>query len=247
MKTDVVVLTKNSQRVLEKCFNSIYKNVPVNHLIVVDGCSTDKTLEIVDKFSRKHRNVVLIKDQGTRGSARQKGIEAVETELFMFVDSDVVLCHRWFEKAEKFMEDDVGAVWGIEVWSVVRSPAFLKLFLQVTRKIFEIRGGTHDLLVRREAVEGIQIPRELHYFEDTYIKEWINKNGYKVIAKYNPYCIHYRPPTVWSIKGSIDLSSEAIMFGLLEKYPKLLLPYSFYTTYVIYRSLLLKRKNVFHS
>lgn len=238
MKTDVVVLTKNSQRVLGKCFNSIYRNVPVNRLIVVDGCSTDKTLEIVDRFRRSYGNVILIEDQGTRGSARQKGIEAVETEWFMFVDSDVVLCDQWFEKAEKYMEEDVGAIWGIEVWSVVRNPAFLKLFLQVTRKIFEIRGGTHDLLVRREAIEGIQIPKELHYFEDAYVKEWINKNGYKVIAKYDPYCIHYRPPTVWTMRGSIDISSEALTFGLLEKYPKLLLPYSFYATYVLYQSLL---------
>jgi glycosyltransferase involved in cell wall biosynthesis len=247
MKIDVVVLTKNSQRVLEKCLDSIYRNVPVNRLIVVDGYSTDKTLEIVGRFSWKHKNVVLIKDQGTRGSARQKGIEAVETEWFMFVDSDVVLCDRWVEKAEKLTKDDVGAIWGIEVWSVIRSPFFLKLFLQVTRKIFEARGGTHDLLVRREAIKGIQIPKELHHFEDAYIKDWINKNGYKVIAKYDPYCIHYRPPEVWTIKGSINISSEALTFGLLRKYPQLLVPYFFYTTYVIYRSLLLKKKRVFSS
>ena len=44
MKTDrmdVIVLTKNSERLLEQCFDSIFENVPVNRLIVVDGYSTD--------------------------------------------------------------------------------------------------------------------------------------------------------------------------------------------------------------
>ena len=50
MQIDVVVLTKNSERTLEKCLNSIYKNIPVNRLIVIDGYSTDRTMKIVKKF-----------------------------------------------------------------------------------------------------------------------------------------------------------------------------------------------------
>jgi len=38
----------------------------------------------------------------------------------------------------------VGAIWGIEVWSTIKNPKTLKLFLTTTRKIFEVRGGTHD-------------------------------------------------------------------------------------------------------
>jgi len=47
MEIDVIVLTKNSERLLTECLASIYENVPVNKLIVVDGYSTDSTLEIV--------------------------------------------------------------------------------------------------------------------------------------------------------------------------------------------------------
>jgi hypothetical protein len=39
----------------------------------------------------------VIFDKGTRATARQKGIEAVGTEWFVFVDSDVVLKEGWFE------------------------------------------------------------------------------------------------------------------------------------------------------
>lgn len=238
MKVDVVVLTKNSEQTIESCLKSIYKNVPVNRVIVVDGYSTDHTMEILSKFNEKYGNVVLIQDGGTRGKARQRGIEEVETEWFMFIDSDITLCDNWFHKAKKFMKDSVGAIMGIEIWSAIKNPRFLKLFKQITMKIFEIRGGTHDLLIRYEAVKGIQIPYNLHSFEDAYIKEWITKKGYKVIATYDPYCIHNRPRNVWTLKSGVSMTATEIRCGLLNKYPKLIPLDCFYVTYFVYQILL---------
>ncbi len=102
---DVVLLTKNSQRKLQECVESIYRNVPVAQLIVVDGYSNDRTLAIIEGFNQKHGNVIVIFDKGTRATARQKGIEAVKTAWFVFVDSDVVLCRDWFKKAQKYIAD----------------------------------------------------------------------------------------------------------------------------------------------
>ena len=238
---DVVLLTKNSDRVLDKCLNSVFRNVMVNRLIVVDGCSTDATLEIVEKFSKKYGNVMVIEDRGTRGSARMKGIRQVKTEWFLFVDSDVTLCNGWFDKANNYVDEDVGAVWGIEIWDGIQKSVVLKLFLKITRRIFDIRGGTHDLLVRYEAVKDIDIPENLHVFEDAFIKEWVAKRGYKLIATYDPYCIHYRPPVVWTFKGSLDIIRDALRFGSLTKMPKLFIAYGFYTAYVVYRNIFQKK------
>jgi len=236
-RVDVVVLTKNSERLLEKCLDSIFENVPVNRLIVVDGNSTDSTLTIVEKFHHKYGNVVLIKDNGTRGSARLKGIREVQTEWFIFVDSDVILCNGWYGKAKGYITSNVGAVWGTEVWAGIHDPNVLKLFLRITRKIFEMRGGTHDLLVRYETIRDIFMPKDLHVFEDAFIKDWIAKKGFRLIPTYNPYCLHYRPQSVWTTKGSLDLFVEAVRYGSIRKMPKYFLAYAFYTVYVAYRTL----------
>lgn len=237
MKVDVAVLTKNSAQTIERCLNSVYKNVPVNRVIVVDGYSTDNTMEILRRFQEEHGNIILIRDEGTRGDARQRAIEEVDTEWFMFVDSDAILCDKWFDKAKKFMKKDVGAVWGIEIWPVIKNPRLLRLFKRITMRNFQTRGGTHDLLTRHEAVEDIQIPRNLHAFEDAYIKEWITKKGYKVISTYQPYCIHLRPPHVWSAKAGVTTAADEIRCGLLNKYPKLLPSYGFYIAYLAYQVL----------
>jgi len=233
MRVDVVVLTRNSERVLRKCLASVYRNVPVNRLIIVDGHSTDATLEVVKEFQETYGNVVLIQDIGTRGAARQRGIREVKTDWFMFVDSDVVLCDKWFTKAEELMADDVGAIWGIEIWSAIKDMKILKLFEKVTMKIFEKKGGTHDLLVRREAVEDICIPSHLHTYEDSYIKSWICKKGYKVVPAYEPYCIHYRPEDVWTIKKSVFLIASDTKFAI--RHLQLLLSFAFYAVIVLHQ------------
>jgi glycosyltransferase involved in cell wall biosynthesis len=239
---DVVLLTKNSEKVLERCLTSVYQNVPVGQLIVVDGYSEDGTLGILRRFNEKFHNVKVISDRGTRATARQKGIQNVKTEWFMFVDSDVVLCRDWYKKALKHVDKNVGAVWGIEVWSTIRSQATLKMFLWITRKIFELRGGTHDTLVRTELVKDIKIPENLHVFEDAYIKDWINNKGYATVPCYDPYCIHFRPENVWTLKGSLSIIVDAIRFGSLRLIGKLVLAYGFYTVYSVYQ-LLTNKKN----
>lgn len=232
---DVVLLTMNSERALAKCLESLYSNVPVHQLIVVDGHSTDNTHKILRQFNDKYHNLKIVYDRGTRASARQKGIKYIQTEWFLFVDSDVVLSRNWFQKATAYITPDVGAVWGTEVWSTIENPSILKLYLIVTRKIFEVRGGTHDTLIRTDLVKDIKIPVKLHVYEDAYIKDWITKKGFKVTPCYVPFCIHYRHDSVWTIKGSIGLIAEALAIGGLKMVSKLLFAYGFYTGYSLYQ------------
>ena len=108
---DVALLTMNSARMLRECINSIYKNIKVNNLIVVDGYSTDATADIVKEFQQKYGNVIFVQEKGTRGSARQSAVQLVKSDWFVFVDSDVILSKNWFAEAIKLVKDDVGAVW----------------------------------------------------------------------------------------------------------------------------------------
>jgi glycosyltransferase involved in cell wall biosynthesis len=241
MDVDVVIITKNSQRMLGDCIKSIYKNVPVNHLIIIDGHSTDKTLEIVRQFQKQHQNILVFQDHGNRATARQKGISKVETEWFVFVDSDAVLCKDWFKKAEKLLNQKVGGLWGVEIWSTIQNSTVLKLFLLITRKIFDLRGGTHDTLVRTDLVKDIKIPKKLHVFEDAFVRDWIIKKGYKIIACYDPFCLHFRPESVWTLRGSLGIIADAIRMGRVSLLLRLTLPYGFYTAYSIFQ---LARKRI---
>ncbi len=189
---DVVVLTCNSERTLFRCLQSVYDNVPVKRLIVIDAFSTDKTRPILNQFNQKYGNVKVICEKSSRGSARQRGIMEVQTDWFMFVDSDVVLCKNWFREAVKSIRSDVGAVWGVDLPGDISSKLLIGAMKRMEGRVFAIRGGCHDILLRRSAVTDIDIPSKLHVLEDSYIKEWIEGKNLRAVVSYSSFCRHYK-------------------------------------------------------
>ncbi len=191
-KVDVVILTKDSDALLRTCLDSVYENIPLNQLIIVDGHSNDNTMRILDEFEAKYGNIRIIEEDGTRGQARGTGIRKVETEWFAFVDSDIVLCKDWFLKAAKHMDPDVGAVWGVDIPGSAKNKFIVNALLQMESRVFDLRGGCHDLLVLTEAVKDISIPTHLHTMEDAYIRDWILSKNYRVVKSFSANCRHYK-------------------------------------------------------
>ena len=231
---DVVLLTKNSDYLLEKCIASIYQNVPVNNLIAVDGFSTDRTMDIIGKLKRKNGNVKTLNVDGSRARARQRGIDQVETESFVFVDSDVILSKGWFEKAKKWLTSDVGAVWGVNIDVIpgVKDERIMQFQSLIARQCFGIRGGMHDTLIRTDAVKGIEIPEQLHAYEDAFIINWIKERGYKTVIGDDIYCLHYKPPGNWRLQNGVSQAIVEFRCGLL--YSRMLTYGFYYPFFLLY-------------
>lgn len=82
----VVVCVKNGEQILERALISVVKNRPFE-IIIVDGNSTDRTLEIAKKYTDK------IYSDGGKGLAyaRQIGVDNSQGEYIAFIDSDTEL------------------------------------------------------------------------------------------------------------------------------------------------------------
>ncbi len=219
-QVDVVLLTKNSEHLLSRCLSSIYQNVPIKNLIVIDGFSTDRTLEILEKFNRKYGNLSIFQMEGSRASARTEGIRRVSTEWFMFVDSDVLLCRDWFKRVQVDLSDAIGAVWGLNVDVIpnIKNKHILALQSIVARKAFNLRGGMHDTLILRKAVEGLRIPEHLHTYEDACIVQHIASRGFKIVVGSDIYCLHYKPPSNWSLKNGLQQATGEVQNCLVHSH-----------------------------
>jgi len=202
-KMDVVMITKNSIKpCLRQTLESIVKEIPINNLIVVDGGSTDGTTEFLRNYGDKNGlNVIILVDRkGNRATSRQIGISKVETPMFAFIDSDVILTRGWFNKIMKYFHDpDTGAVWGAAIPIEPKSRKYYEAMARFyKRSLFEVarrqglrRGMLHDTVIRKNAIDGIKIPSKLHVMEDHYVRMYIEKKNYKWISTVNPYCLHY--------------------------------------------------------
>ena len=67
--------------------NQTYKNW---ELLLIDDCSNDNTLKIIQPFLQAHSNIKLIKNQVNSGAAisRNKGIQAAKGNYITFLDAD---------------------------------------------------------------------------------------------------------------------------------------------------------------
>ncbi|HDP4336063.1 TPA: poly(ribitol-phosphate) beta-N-acetylglucosaminyltransferase [Staphylococcus aureus] len=96
MKFSVIVPTYNSEKYITELLNSLAKqDFPKTEfeVVVVDDCSTDQTLQIVEKYRNKLNLKVsqLETNSGGPGKPRNVALKQAEGEFVLFVDSDVLL------------------------------------------------------------------------------------------------------------------------------------------------------------
>jgi glycosyltransferase involved in cell wall biosynthesis len=91
-KIDIVVPVYNVAEYLVKCFDSLLNQettVPYQIIVVNDG-STDNSQVIISEYATKYPNQFksLIKENGGLSDARNFGLQYVNSEYVIFIDSD---------------------------------------------------------------------------------------------------------------------------------------------------------------
>ena len=93
---DVVIPIIHTNEFWRANLLSIYREIPVNRLILGDGGCIDGSIDVAREFPRvevlDHRDFISL------GYSIRHLIEAVETEWFIYLHSDVFLPDGWFEK-----------------------------------------------------------------------------------------------------------------------------------------------------
>lgn len=92
MKISIIIPIYNVEEYIESCLVSIYsQKVDEDYfeVIAVNDGTLDKSMEIVNEFSKGHNNIRIInKINGGVSSARNLGIESAQGDFFLFVDAD---------------------------------------------------------------------------------------------------------------------------------------------------------------
>lgn len=85
MLLSVCIITKNEESCIKSCLESVYK--VADEIIIVDSCSTDKTLEISKKFTNK----IFIREwQDDFSKARNFCISKANGKWILIIDADEV-------------------------------------------------------------------------------------------------------------------------------------------------------------
>ena len=90
-KLSIIIPAYNAEKIIEDCLNKIIQETTniVSEIIVVNDCSTDDTLKILNKF--KEIKVISLKKNMGVGYARNQGAIEAQYQMLCFIDSDIII------------------------------------------------------------------------------------------------------------------------------------------------------------
>jgi glycosyltransferase involved in cell wall biosynthesis len=99
---DVLLFTLDAEMYLEICLDTLYREIPVNKVIALDGGSKDRTLEILKKYPRMEIHVRP--DIRTTGKGCEFLLGQVSTPWIVFIDADIELPEGWYDEMSKYRD-----------------------------------------------------------------------------------------------------------------------------------------------
>ncbi len=152
----VVIPTLNAEEGLPQCLNALIQATVrglVREVVIVDGGSTDATVEICDAAG-----ATLVTSERGRGTQLQAGAKQAKGDWLLFLHADTVLTPGWEDEVTKFLEQvEQGRFRGKEVAAAFRfalddfGPAarWLEWAVSFRCALFRLPYGDQGLLIHK--------------------------------------------------------------------------------------------------
>jgi glycosyltransferase involved in cell wall biosynthesis len=230
-KISIIVRTKNEDKWISACLESIFRQTYENfEIILVDNCSTDKTLEKAKKFAIS--KIVTIEDF-LPGLAINQGIRNSTGEYICCISGHCIPTNEvWLENLLRNFEDkNVAGVYGrqepLSFTSDLDKRDLINLF-GLDRKVQKKDSFFHNAnsMIRRDIWDKIHFDEEVTNIEDRVWAKEVLEQGYSIVYEPEASVYHYhgvhqtgdreRAGKIVKIMNSLDkdLSSAPMLSGL---------------------------------
>lgn len=175
MKMSVIIPTFNEETSIAATLAALLNLENICEIIVADGGSSDRTVEIIEKF----QNVKLVKcNEANRGKQMHTGAKNASGNVFWFIHADTIPATNAPSEIEKSLANKKTIGGNFEIifdgggrWARILSRLYPHL-----RKIGLIYGDS-AIFVRREIYEKSGGFRDLPLFEDVEFYKRLKKQG----------------------------------------------------------------------
>lgn len=158
-------------------------------------------------------NNIFVSNLKGLANARNDLIRKATTEWFLFLDDDIILNKKWWEKIKKFrLSNKTGALNGFAL-----PKSFLLIILRhilFLRGLKSQRGFTSNTLIRKKAAAGAELKQEGR-LEDMELQNKIKANGYEWRFCF-AYCRHTKNPSKIFKEAINDFNKIRKEKGLLK-------------------------------
>lgn len=166
----VIIPAYNAEKTIEKCLNSLFEQTLKEiEIIVINDCSKDGTLSVLEKYRDKIKLIDNEKNQGPAIS-RNRGLDIARGKYIGFVDADDWVAPDMYEVMSSKMSEEVDLVACSRV-NVTRNGEvyIINKNKETDAKAFTKTSNYNcDKLFKREIIEKykLRLPGEYSYAED---------------------------------------------------------------------------------
>lgn len=174
----VIIPTLNEEDVIEKTLDGLVK-VPGIEVIVSDGGSTDKTVNLCKQFAR------VVNSEPGRGRQMNAGAKEASGDILLFLHTDTILSEGWKDKIVTAMsgENVVCGAFSLSIDSERLSHKIISATANIRSRITRIPYGDQGIFIKRSVFEKIGGFKDIPIMEDVDLMRRLKKVGKVVMLK----------------------------------------------------------------
>ena len=223
IKVSVVVPIYNTYNYLRKCLDSLVNQTLSDiEIILINDCSKDKSLEIINEYKKKYKNIVLINNKKNMGIGytRNIGINNSKGKYITFIDGDDYVDSKYLEELYNYAEENNLDITVCDVKRVDDNDIFLSYENDIKdfnisslkdnpKLLLDINMGPCNKLFKRKLFDdnNARFDEKLKY-EDIYLIPMLLMNANrigKIGNVYYNYVIHSNSETTTMNKKVFDI------------------------------------------
>ncbi len=159
----IIIPTLNEEKTISQCLETVV-NIPGVEVIVSDGGSTDRTVEIAGQ----HRAVKVVSSLTGRSIQMNNGATCARGEILLFLHADCILSKEVVLKIRQIFKNNlfVGGAFKIRLLSDEFPYRLIEMGINFRSKVFKLPYGDQGLFVKKSIFVKLGGFREMPICED---------------------------------------------------------------------------------